>query len=74
MIGHVKFSDYSHFTMCDIPGLLEGAHHNKGLGHQFLRHVARTQCLAFVLDMTYLFYFFLFSFVFFFLLVWKAGR
>jgi hypothetical protein len=66
MIGHVKFSDYSHFTMCDIPGLLEGAHHNKGLGHQFLRHVARTQCLAFVLDMTYVSYNSIFFFLIFF--------
>lgn len=49
-VGQVKFDDYSTFTVCDIPGLLEGAHLNKGLGHEFLRHIERTHVLAFVLD------------------------
>jgi GTP-binding protein len=46
----VRFSDYSSLTVCDIPGLVEGAHLNVGLGHEFLRHVERTHVLAFVLD------------------------
>lgn len=37
--------------IADLPGLIEGAYENRGLGHQFLRHVERSKVLAYVVDM-----------------------
>jgi GTP-binding protein len=51
IIGVVEFPGYERATVADIPGLIEGAHLNVGLGHEFLRHIVRCKLLLFVLDM-----------------------
>ena len=50
-IGIVEYTDFFRLTVCDVPGLIEGAHNNVGLGHSFLRHIERCKILVLLLDM-----------------------
>jgi len=50
-IGIVEYADWKRLTVCDVPGLIEGAHNNVGLGHEFLRHIERCKILVLLLDM-----------------------
>jgi len=52
VVGVIELPEYRTLVMADIPGIIEGAAHGKGLGIQFLKHVERTRVLLFVIDIS----------------------
>lgn len=50
-IGMVEYKDLRQVSVADLPGLIEGAHANIGLGHKFLKHIERTRLLLMVVDL-----------------------
>mmetsp|Transcript_12417 Transcript_12417/g.18611 ORF Transcript_12417/g.18611 Transcript_12417/m.18611 type:complete len:456 (+) Transcript_12417:3-1370(+) len=51
-VGIVEYSDLERISVADIPGLVDGAHENRGLGHDFLKHIEKTKALLFVVDVS----------------------
>ena len=49
-LGVLRMGDKD-VVLADIPGIIEGASHGAGLGFRFLKHIARTACLAFLIDL-----------------------
>jgi GTP-binding protein len=50
-LGIVEFDDFSRILIADIPGIIEDAHANRGLGLSFLRHIERTSTLVYLIEL-----------------------
>jgi len=50
VLGIAVLSSLRRFTICEVPGLIKGAHSGKGLGFEFLRHIERTRILIHLVD------------------------
>ncbi|KAJ6221000.1 hypothetical protein RDWZM_006812 [Blomia tropicalis] len=51
-VGMIQYDDGEQLAIADLPGLIEDAHLNKGLGIDFLRHIDRCVCVFYVIDMS----------------------
>lgn len=51
-LGIVEFDDFKRILIADIPGIIEDAHENRGLGFSFLRHIERTSTLVYLIELS----------------------
>ncbi|XP_030763064.1 GTP-binding protein 10 homolog [Sitophilus oryzae] len=49
-LGVINYNDLRQISIADLPGLIEGAYRNRGMGHEFLKHVERTKLLLMIVD------------------------
>lgn len=49
-LSYIEFDDFSRVLIADIPGIIEDAHQNRGLGLAFLKHIERTEVLVYLID------------------------
>jgi len=51
IVGTIRYPDFSQLRVADVPGIIEGASAGVGLGIDFLKHLARSRVLVYVIDM-----------------------
>ncbi len=51
-LSFIEYEDYSRVYLADIPGIIAGAHENRGLGLEFLKHIERSAVLVYMVDIS----------------------
>lgn len=51
-LSYIHFAEDERILVADIPGIIEGAHEDRGLGFEFLRHIERSATLIYVIDIS----------------------
>lgn len=51
-LSYIHYKDQTRILVADIPGIIEGAHKDRGLGFEFLRHIERSAALIYVIDVS----------------------